>query len=304
MKDRNKIMNYAFFIGCNIPAHLNQYESSARAVLGRFNIDLTDIAQFNCCGYPMRNMDHEAFVLSSARNLALAAKKDLNIMSLCKCCYGSLKKAHCLLKENASFREDINRTLNREGLKFEGDIEVKHFLSVLYHEVGLEVISEKMEHSFKDLKIATHYGCHALRPSNIVQFDDPVAPVIFDRLVEVTGALSVDWPAKLECCGAPLLGINNELSMDLTEKKLRSGKQSGANYLCSACTYCQIQFDHVQKMIQSVRDTDQQLPSLLYSQLLGLSMGIEKELLGLESNHLPIDRIDDFFIENRDMADE
>jgi heterodisulfide reductase subunit B len=217
------MMEFALFLGCTIPARLNQYESSSRAVLEKLGVGLVDIREFNCCGYPLRNIEFKVFLLSSARNLALAEKKNLNVMTLCKCCYGSLKKADYLMKENDSLRKEVNHTLEREGLRYEGGIEIKHLLSVLHKEVGLGLIKEKIEKTFKGLKIATHYGCHALRPSQVVGFDDPVAPSLFDQLVEVTGAESIDWPTKLECCGAPLWGINDGLSMDLTVKKLTDG---------------------------------------------------------------------------------
>ncbi|OEU63749.1 MAG: disulfide reductase [Desulfobacterales bacterium PC51MH44] len=289
-------MKYALFIGCNIPARLNQYESSARAVLRKVDVGLVDIKEFNCCGYPVRNIDQQAFVLAAARNLALAARENLSVISLCKCCYGSLKKADHLIKENAALRTEINKTLAREGLQYDGDIEVKHFLSVLYHEVGIEALKKKIEKTFSGLMIAVHYGCHALRPSKIVQFDNPVAPSIFDQLVEVTGAKSVDWSKKLDCCGAPLWGINDSLSMILTEKKLADGAKAGADYLCSACPYCQLQFDTVQQTILSAKDADSRLPSILYPQLLGLSLGVDKELLGLEMNQLSIQGVEDYFI--------
>ena len=288
-------MKYALFLGCQIPAHLNQYETSAKAVCKRLDVGLVDVKQFNCCGYPVRNLDFKTFVLFSARNLALASREKLNVMSLCKCCYGSLKKADHLLKEDTSLRDEINTSLQKEGLQYEGDVEVKHLLSVLFHEVGLDAIKEKVARPFADLNIATHYGCHALRPSEIVQFDDPVAPSLFDQLVELTGATSIYWPAQLECCGGPLLGINDELSMDLTEKKRADAKQHGAHYLCAACTYCQIQFDAVQQMMSSTRGTNHELPSILYPQLLGLSMDLEARALGLELNQLSLDTIEDFY---------
>ncbi len=288
-------MEFAQFLGCNIPARLNQYESSARAFLDKVGVALVDIKEFNCCGYPVRNLDHKAFVLASARNLALAAKENLDVVALCKCCFGSLKKAAHLIKEDASLRAEVNKFLNKEGLKYDGDIEVKHFLSVLYHDVGIEALKKMIEKSFSGLKIATHYGCHALRPSDIVQFDDPVAPSIFDKLVEATGAISIDWSMKLDCCGAPMWGTNDDLSMNLTEKKLADGKSAGADYLCTACPYCQMQFDTVQEMILSTRGSDHRLPSLVYPQLLGLSLGIQRELLGLEMNQLSILGLEDFF---------
>jgi heterodisulfide reductase subunit B len=287
-------MKFALFIGCNIPARLQQYELSARSVLGKLNIDIIDIPEFNCCGYPMRNGDFKAFVLLSARNLALAEKQGLKVMTLCQCCFGSLKKADHLLKEDASLQNEVNTILAKEGLMYVGNSEVTHFLSVLYNDIGLDSIKDMITNVFKDLNIATHYGCHALRPSDIMQFDNPATPVLFDQLVEITGAKSVDWALKLECCGAPLLGVNDELSMDLAEKKLADGKQAGADFLCTACSWCQLQFDTVQKMIIELRGMDGHLPSILFPQLLGLGMGIDQEALGIKMNDIDISGIESF----------
>jgi len=297
-------MEFALFLGCTIPARLNQYESSSRAVLEKLGVGLVDIREFNCCGYPLRNIDFKVFILSSARNLALAEKKNLNVMTLCKCCYGSLKKADVLMKENASLKKEVNATLEKEGLKYEGRIEVKHLLSVLHKDIGIEAIKGKIALTFKGLKIATHYGCHALRPSQVVGFDDPVAPTLFDQLVEATGAESIEWAMKLECCGAPLWGVNDKLSMDLTLKKLTDGKKSGADYVCAACPYCHIQFDTVQKMILSQRNVNHPLPSILYTQLLGMSMGVEKKSLGLEMNEIPISQIEELLRTEAELAAE
>ena len=281
-------MRYALFLGCNIPARLAQYEISARAVLDRLGVELVDIRDFNCCGYPLRNFDLKSFLLSSARNIALADERDLNIIALCKCCYGSLKKAAHVMNEDSSLREEINDILKREGLKFDGSVEIKHLLSVLYHDVGIDIIRESITSPYRDVKIAVHYGCHALRPSDIVQFDDPSDPKLFDQLVEVTGARSIMWPRRLECCGAPLYGVNDDLSMEITEKKLTDSKDCGADYLCVACPYCQLQFDKVQKMMISSRGLEDGVSSVLYTQLLGLSMGIDANSLQLDMNELDI----------------
>lgn len=286
-------MKYALFLGCNIPVRVKQYDLSARAVLDMLNVDVVDIRDFNCCGYPVRNIDFKSFVLFSARNLALAEKQGLNMMTLCKCCYGSLKKADHLMKEEPAIRDEINAILAKEGLKYRGNIEVKHFLSVLYNDIGPETVKKRISRSFKDLRIATHYGCHALRPSDITEFDNPVAPVLFDKLVEATGAKSIDWALKLDCCGAPLLGVNDELSMKLTEKKLADGKESGADFLCVACPYCQMQFDGVQQMITSMHGRHH-LPSILYPQLLGLAMGLNQDVLGIKMNQIDISNIEAF----------
>lgn len=281
-------MRFAFFLGCNIPARVQHYDISARAVLEALDVQVTDIRDFNCCGYPMRNADFETAMLFSVRNLALAEREGLNMMTLCKCCFGNLKKANHMVREDSRLLEALNGLLAGEGLRYRGSVEVTHFLSVLHGEIGTASLKAKVAKPFSDLNIATHYGCHALRPSEITGFDDPVAPVIFDQLVEVTGARSIPWGLKLECCGAPVLGMNDGLSMDLAERKLEDAKNAGADYLCAACPWCQLQFDQVQKMMSSLRGTNHPLPCIVYPQLLGLAMGMEGPRLGMGMNAMDI----------------
>lgn len=274
---------FALFIGCNIPAKVGQYEMSARAVLEKLNIDIADIKDFNCCGYPLKNTDQTAWILSSARNIALAENAEKDILTLCQCCFGSLKKANALLKEDNELKVNINKILGKEGLKYNGTSLISNYLSVLHNDITIDELNKKILDHYKDLKIATHYGCHALRPSEIMQFDDPVSPSIFDNLVNITGAKSIEWPGKLDCCGAPVLGINDNLSYDLTEKKLGNAKKAGADFICVACPWCHMQFDKIQDQIVSKRNKGYNLPSILYTQLLGLRMGIGKEELGIDS---------------------
>ncbi len=285
------MMRFALFLGCNIPARVPQYELSARAVLARLGVEIADNPEFKCCGNPIRNTDLKTYILMAARNLALAEKEGLDMLVLCMCCFGSLKMAARIMKQNAAVREEVNMRLAAEGLRYSGTAGVKHFLSVLYHDVGAKALEESIERPFKGIKIASHYGCHGLRPSDVTELDNPVAPVLLDELVAATGAESLDWSLKLECCGAPLLGVNDPLSLELTRKKIANGLQAGADYLCVACPYCQMQFDRVQQMMASVGETANYLPSIVYPQILGLAMGIGSDALGIHMNRLDISSI-------------
>ena len=287
-------MRYALFLGCTIPARLPQYESSARAVLGTLGVALIDIREFNCCGYPLRNTDHTAALLAAARNLALAEKHNLPLLTLCQCGYGMLKYAAYILTQDHPTKEHITTILKKEGLEYKGQCEVKHLLSVLFHDIGVAAIKERITRPYQGLKIATHYGCHALRPREVVNFDDPVNPTLFDHLVEATGAESIPWQARLECCGAPLFGSNDALACSLLEKKLTSAHGAGAHYLAVSCPYCHVQFDTVQKMITTQRGTNHFIAPILSTQLLGLSLGIDAETLGLGMNQIDITEVEGF----------
>lgn len=280
-------MKYALFQGCNIPARVKQYEAATRAVFNKLDVELVELSGFNCCGYPARNIDRRAFILSAAKNLALAETAGLDLMAMCKCCYGSLKKAENALNADQGLKSEINALLAREKLNYQGHARILHLLTALHGDVGLEALKPLIAKTFNGLQIAVSYGCHALRPSRVTRFDDPVAPTLFDELVEITGAYSVDWSRKLDCCGAPLTGVNDRLAMDMAQKKIDSAKEAGAHYVCTACPYTQLQFDWV----QNERAVREPLAAILYPQLLGLSMGLDGETLGLSQNRIELDEI-------------
>ena len=98
-------------------------------------------------------------------------------------------------------------------------------------------------------------------------------------------------------CGAPQTGINDALSMDLTQKKLNDAKHADAHFLCTACPWCHIQFDTVQQMMISGKENEVPLASILYPQLLGLCMGMDGKPLGLDMNCLDIRGITSFIDE-------
>ena len=273
-------MNLAFFPCCISSAFLEQYETATRVVMAELGIEVQGRRDFNCCGYPLKGCNYGAYIHLSAKNLALSEKHGFYLMTPCGCCYGSLKYVETLLKQNSSLRDDVNSALSREGLEYAGTTVVKHVLEVLLEEVGIEKLQSRLEKKYQGVKVATHYGCHLLRPGKIVNFDNPFRPVKFDQLVKATGAESIPWSEKLECCGAPLLGVNDPVAFSLTGAKLGSAKRAKADYICSACPCCHFQFEKAREVLLSEHGVDFKLPSITYIQMLGVCLGIEERLLG------------------------
>ena len=146
-----------------------------------------------------------------------------------------------------------------------------------------------MVKNLNGLKVAVHYGCHLLRPSKILQFDNPEMPHKIDELVELTGAKSIEWREKLKCCGAPVLAVNEKLAIDLARQKLLSAKEAGAQCLVTTCPFCGIQFDLIQLKIEELYREPIGIPMLFLPQLLGLSLGIKPGALGFDLHRVPLD---------------
>lgn len=276
-------MKILLFPGCKVPYYVPEYETASRLVLSKFGVDFEDF-EFNCCGYPVRFLDFNSFIFSSARNIALAGNRGLPLVCLCKCCYGTLRYADLLLKQHENLREEINGYLGEEGLRYPEQVEIKHLLNILFEDIGLENIEKKIVRPLSALKVAAHYGCHILRPHDVVRFDNSVNPSKFEKLIEVTGAKCVNWPLRLQCCGDPLYGKNDVMAGELGEKKMKSAGRSGANLICVGCTHCQMQFGRIGANLMEQGSAQAVLPSLLYPQVLGLSLGIEASVLGINEN--------------------
>lgn len=276
-------MIFAYFPGCKIPYYLPQYNQSVRAVLAALGVQLEDL-EFDCCGYPVRHQSAAASIYSAAKAIALAQTRNLPILTPCMCCYGNLKHAEYWLQKNSTLRSRTNDLLAEDGLHWEPGTVIQHLLTALDQEVGLEKIRSKIKQPLEGLRVAAHYGCHGLRPSHVMQMDNAAAPTVFERLITATGAQCVDWPLRLSCCGNPLWEKNSKLSLALTREKIEDALSSGAQLICTACTYCQIQFDSVRATHLGRQPNENDMPAVLYSQLIGRSMGIDRMALGIDSN--------------------
>lgn len=278
----NKVDNkYLIFLGCAVPYRVAAYEISSRKILEKLGVELVEMPEFNCCGLPLDPVSHESMLILAARNLALAERQNLDIITLCPGCAGTLKKVNKILKADKTLREQINDHLKEAGLEFHGTVDVKHLLQVLMEDVGLTKIRNAIVKPLTMLKVAEHVGCHLLRPKDYIGFDDPEDPQSLKTLIEATGATCLDYINETECCGAPSVGVSDKIALQLARDKLNHIKMVGAQALITVCGFCHIMFDTNEVRIERMFKEDYGIPILHYPQLLGLAMGMTPEELAL-----------------------
>jgi heterodisulfide reductase subunit B len=278
-------MTYAFFLGCTIPARSRGYEMSSRKVAEKLDFELRDMKEFICCGYPMKASDQMSSEIMGAYNLALAEKAGLDVCTLCSSCASYLTEVASHLAEEGPQRDEVNKRLSQLGLEYKGDVKVRHFARVLYEEVDPNELKKHFKRDLGDLGIALHYGCHYLKPSKIYDnFDLAGHPKSIEKLVSMTGARVVSYAGEQNCCGGPLLPIDEKTALSLAKQKLDAVFDVGADALCVVCPFCSVMYDSNQKSILSGSGTNPGLPVLYLTQLLGLAMGFGKKELGLHMN--------------------
>ena len=260
-------MRHALFRCCVTALHLPEYEQATDAVLAGLELNTVPVKEFGCCGYPLRNVDQMAWLLASGRNLALAEAYDSSIVTVCNCCYGTLKHCAWILSRDETLRDHVNDSLRKEGLRYVGTAKVRHFFEVLNEDVGGERLKEKMRQSADGLGVAIHYGCRILRPSGILGMDNPFHPTLLDTFVEAVGARSVNWKRKTDCCGAPVMTTDKELSATMAESKVAAARKADAEAICVACPFCQLR-------LAKMEQEGPALPVISFPLL--LAMGMEK----------------------------
>ena len=285
-------MKYAMFPGCTI-ARARHYEMAVSKVAERLGIELVYLDDFACCGFPVRSIDFLSSMSLAARNLSVAEAAGLDIAAVCSACTSTLTECSRELEHDHDLRDQVNEKLAVVNAEYKGNVTVKHFARILYEDIGLEKIKSEIKRDLSDLKVASHYGCHYLKPSEIYEgFDDPEFPTTLDELVAAAGATPMDYQNKMRCCGGSVLAVDEELCLSITHEKLDDIKAAGADCINLVCPFCSIMYDDNQRKIESTFDVSYNLPVLFYPQLLGLAMGFDPREIGLNMNRVkPTDLI-------------
>ncbi len=274
---------YAYYPGCASEGTGIGQGLSVKAIAKPLDIELKEIEDWTCCGAtPYSSINEAESLVIAARNLALAEKTGLDLVTPCSSCFVTLLMASEHLKDNPPLMKQVNEALAVANLEYQGNVRVRHLVDVLVNDVTPEVIATKVHRKLNGLKVAPYYGCQLVRPDN--GFDDPESPQSLDRLVVSLGAEAVPYPLKARCCGSSLIIPEERLALGLIRKLLDSALENGAQCIVTCCPLCQLNLDAYQGRVNSEFKTKFNLPILFIWQLIGLALGIETKFLGLNTN--------------------
>ena len=277
------------FWGCMIPLRYPHIESAARQVFSKLGIDLVEDIPFTCCPDPIffKARDEFEWLLIAARNLALAEERGLPLITICSGCTSTLKEARFLLNEDEALRSRINEQLGQVGREYQGSVQVEHAVVFIRDQLGYDTVKATITNPFENLKVAIHYGCHLLKPSQVMTVDDADYPSIMADLVSLTGATPVGHEQQLLCCGKGC--IDDLIPLQMTSDIFESVKTVDADCLGLVCPTCFSSFDLGQKIIERKLGKKHDIPVIYYFQLLGLAQGMTSEEVGLDQHRIAFD---------------
>ncbi|MFW9809396.1 MAG: CoB--CoM heterodisulfide reductase iron-sulfur subunit B family protein [Candidatus Thorarchaeota archaeon] len=272
---------FVLYTGCTTPVRLPAYEKAVELVMEKLGVRLVTMKDANCCGAQyIESVNHVAFAAMSGRILALAESMNMDILAICGACSGSLKHVKHDLDNNEELLAEVNDVLEEEGLKYTGNVQVKHLLQIFREDIGYDAIRSAVVNPYKDVRLAAHYGCHVTRPEEIVQVDNAENPTIIDQIIRAAGGTAVDYNGKTRCCGGPLLAMDEEVGNAIGRDKIENIRAENADGIITACVFCDIQLTQVQ--FGEGSDDKPKIPVITLPQFLGHALGIDGDSLGIQ----------------------
>ncbi len=279
-------LSYAYYPGCASQEMTREANETTRLVAAELGIELLDMPKANCCGAGLlTDYDYDLYIALNARIFAEAEQMGKDIMTICSTCLMVMSAANRDMKRDPALLARTNEVLSKAGLHYSAKTEVKQLLWVLAGDYGIDNLRKKVVKPLNWIKAAPFYGCHSLRPSDALGFDDPMKPRSLEAVIEALGGEAVDFKGKTRCCGFQVDLVAEQTAELMTARRLIDGRDRGANCFVTPCPFCHINLDNYQQLAEKKVSEKIGMPVFHLSQLVGLAMGMNPGQLGL-SRHL------------------
>jgi succinate dehydrogenase / fumarate reductase cytochrome b subunit len=273
------VKSVAYYKGCLASLSAKELDSSTRALAPKVGLELIELESVTCCGAgDIHEAEPDYYLHLNARILAYAAATGADtLMTVCNVCTLNLRQANWQLMGDAELRARVNENLVTVGAPaYERDVDVRHFLWELADGEGYELLKAAAHQGLVGLKIAPFYGCQILRPSKLLGFEDPDRPSSLERIIAACGGEAVDYPAKLKCCGFPIIQAREETALGELIQPIEQAKEAGADAIVTPCPLCHLSLDAWQSKLKATTGRDFQMPILHLSQLIGVAAGLQE----------------------------
>lgn len=274
-------MNIPYFPGCTLYGKAKNLDTSTRAAMAALGVELAELPRWTCCGAvtPLAR-DNYMGMVAAARILAGAAKTGDRLATVCSFCYNVLKQVNHLIKSDAETKRKLNDYLEED---YRGELRVVHPLEICRGEVDLRSAVAGASGYLRGLKVACYYGCTLLRPLEVA-LDETENPTVMEEMVGALGAEAVYYPLRTACCGSYQVVHEGALVAQKVKEIVLSAAAAGAEVIITSCPLCQFNLDWWQERYSREGGGFRPVPVLYFTQLLGLSLGVPIEALGLEQH--------------------
>ena len=284
-------MKVAYYKGCLASLSAKELDTSTQALAPKLGIELDELESVTCCGAgDIHEAEPDYYLHLNARILAYAEATGCDtLMTICNVCTLNLRQANHAIQNDEALRVRVSENLEKVGAPpYSGGVEVKHLLWLIAEGDGYEKLKGVAHKGLKGLKVAPFYGCQILRPSKLLGFEDPDRPHSLEAIIEACGGKAIDYPAKIKCCGFPIIQAREETALGELVQPIRQSIEAGADAMVTPCPLCHLSLDAWQQKLEASTGRAFQMPILHLSQLIGVAAGLAESELKFKRHVVPV----------------
>ncbi len=257
-------MEFTYYPGCSLTGSAQELDDSFRTVSDKLGITLREIPDWTCCGASSAHMvDAYLETALPARDLMTAERMGKDVVAPCAGCHVRMKAASMKILEDKELQKRF---------PFKGEIKIMAGMDMFGVDDVLARIKERVSKPLEGLRVVPYYGCLAVRPTEVVQPEDPENPKQMDHVLEALGAEVLNWPYKTDCCGGSLALTRTDLVLKLSRKLLDMAMYLEADALVTFCPMCQANLDTRQADISRETGKVYHVPVLYLTELMGVAL--------------------------------
>ncbi len=278
-------MKVSYYPGCTLKTKARNLEDTALAALKVFGFELEELPRWNCCGAVTSLADDDLLhLLAPVRDVIRAKEQGSDkLVTICSMCYNTLARANLVMRNDPEKRDAINQFMDEEP-DYAGEVEVVHLLNFIRDEVGWDKVREAVKKPLTGLKVAPYYGCTLVRPAEVA-IEPAVDATVFEKFIEALGAEVVTNPGAFDCCGSYQILSNPKEALNAAADVLTKALVKGADILALSCPLCDYNLGKRQNELVAGHGLSSQLPTIYFTQLLAVALGLEPTLCHFELNH-------------------
>ncbi|MBU2430090.1 MAG: hypothetical protein KKH99_05310, partial [Proteobacteria bacterium] len=219
----------SYFPGCSLATTAKENNTSLKSFLNHFDIDLSEIEDWNCCGSSSTHSVNSKLALSlAARNLFLAPPNQ-QVLIACPGCFLRLGYAKMTLNASNEKQTQYEKHFDRPYNK---NLELVHFFELLAKMSG-KGFFKNLTGRLNGLKIAPYYGCMLARPPSMNKEKNHYG--LIENTMATLGGEPIRWPFLSSCCGTFLSVSKPKIAEKLVNRIMKGAIQSGAECIVTAC---------------------------------------------------------------------
>ena len=248
-------MRVAYYKGCLASLSAKELDSSTKALAPKLGIELEELESVTCCGAgDIHEAEPDYYLHLNARILAYAEADGRGHAD------DDLQRLHAQ-PAAGELPAPERRCASRAGERQPRDGRRPALLGRRRGQAP--PLADRRRRRLREAEGSRAQGSQGSQGRAVLRLPDPSAveapglrgsrtgPWSLEAIIEACGGEAIDYPAKIKCCGFPIIQAREELALGELIQPIEQSLEAGADAMVTPCPLCHLSLDAWQQKLEA-----------------------------------------------------